>query len=294
MEDTKRTQKALLAKSGGDAQTLLKKLEELKLADPGWYYAFHVEDSTNQLAQLLWMSPDQTNLAARYGNIIILDNSENRTLFDMALTIFLVVDSNFNSRTIAYGLATSRNADMYTWAFQNLECNLQHPPKVLFSDHDLALEVAVESFWPATFHGLCLWHIEKNIKDNLGGILRHRFPEFMKQFWRVYRTGSKKSFLNEWNRLITAWPRAAKYLQSYIFPVHTKWAWAWVGTHFVAGLRTTGRVEVEHSITKALGLGLNTSLNRLFDILNDRTFQQKELSELMHYQVFFSFIFNVQ
>jgi MULE transposase domain len=264
----------------------MQKLKQKKLENPEWYFSSFVEDSTNQLARLFWMNPDQKYFANRFGNIIIIDNGENRTLYSMYLTLVLIIDSNFNSRTIAYSLSTTQNTEAFTWLLQHLEYNLPYPPTAVFSDHEFALEGALESIWPNTFHGLCLWHIEKNLKENLVSILHNNFLKFMDEFWSVYRAGSKDAFQIAWDNMILQWPNVQKYLSLHLFPTHTKWAWAWVGTRFLAGLRTSGRVEAEHRITKELGLGANTSLNQLFEILNSRVEYQKELAELKHYQVF--------
>ena len=97
--------------------------------------------------------------------------------------------------------------------------------------------------------------------------------------------GSPDSFMVAWHRLVEAWPAAEEYLMKSIFPDQEKWAWAWVGTRFLAGIRTTGRVEAEHKNYKLLGLSRTCTLNDLFDVLNARTDEQEDQDKLRRYKV---------
>lgn len=65
-----------------------------------------------------------------------------------------------------------------------------------------------------------------------------------------------------------------------------QWGWAWVGTRFLAGIRTTGRVEAEHWVHKQKGLTRRSSLNEVFDVLNDRSLEQKHNEFMKRYEVF--------
>lgn len=87
--------------------------------------------------------------------------------------------------------------------------------------------------------------------------------------------------------MVEKYPEAAGYLQTNIYPDRERWAWAWVGSRFLAGVRTTGRVEVEQRIYKQMGLGMRTSLNEVFDKLNARSMEQKDQEFMQRYKVLF-------
>ncbi|KAJ7936968.1 hypothetical protein B0H13DRAFT_1589272 [Mycena leptocephala] len=56
-------------------------------------------------------------------------------------------------------------------------------------------------------------------------------------------------------------------------PTLSQWAWAWISNVFTAGVRTTGRVEGENRINKAIG-GPKKTFLQLFNGLNERTGDQ--------------------
>jgi hypothetical protein len=89
----------------------------------------------------------------------------------------------------------------------------------------------------------------------------------------VYRAISPDEFDRQWNTLTTRYPLASKYLDEELYSCRSHWAWAWVSNVFTAGVKTTGRVEGENRINKAIG-GPKKSFLQLFDGLNERTEEQ--------------------
>ncbi|KAJ7205782.1 hypothetical protein GGX14DRAFT_397480 [Mycena pura] len=74
---------------------------------------------------------------------------------------------------------------------------------------------------------------------------------------------------------------AAKYLDEELYPCRSQWAWAWISNVFTAGVRTTGRVESENRVNKIIG-GPKKTLLQLFNGLNERTEDQtsKDLAQV--------------
>ncbi|KAJ7821487.1 hypothetical protein B0H13DRAFT_1920679 [Mycena leptocephala] len=72
---------------------------------------------------------------------------------------------------------------------------------------------------------------------------------------------------------MSQYPSASKYLDEELYPCRARWAWAWISNVFTAGVRTTGRVEGENRINKAIG-GPKKTFLQLFNGLNQRTEDQ--------------------
>ena len=85
---------------------------------------------------------------------------------------------------------------------------------------------------------------------------------------------------------VNNWPIAAPDLNKNIFPDRDTFAWPWVGVRFLAGLRTTGRVESEHKTHKLIGLCSSSTFTEVFELLHNRTNQQKDLAEWQEYKVY--------
>ena len=284
MEQTRTDKHNHTTREGGEVKTLMKRLGDLKNEDADWEYRADV-DETGTLTRLWWMSPYQRTLAKFHGEVLILDVSEGRNMYDFYLTTFVVVDAENNTRNIAYCISESQDGETFEWMFRHLNHYLPASFVAVFSDRDGAIANAIESVWPNVFHGICLWHLHKCIVTNLAAKMGGRFKSFMWDFWKVYRQGSPAAFVHEWGNMIRRWPESADYLLTYIWPDREKWAWAWVGMRFLAGIRTTGRVESEHKQHKSAGLGRRSTITEVFEILNIRTSEQKDKELAGRYQV---------
>ena len=224
------------------------------------------------------MTPYQVNLVKLYGDILIIDVCEKRNRYSMYLTTIVAINGNNNSRNVAYALHESQDSGTFGWiltCFQKsqsinfngvLEPTAITPTRAIFSDRDAAIRVAVIQIYPNTFHGLCLWHINENLTKNLQSVLGQQWEAFKIYFWKTYRMGSKETFEIAWKELLLRFPSAEDYLSRQLFPCRDQWAWYSVGSHFCAGLRTTGRVEGEHKNYKLNAFGSNTTLNNSFRI----------------------------
>jgi hypothetical protein len=239
------------------------------------------------------MNPSQVSLAKLYGEVIALDACEGRNAYKMSLVTFIVINGENRSRNIAYCLTETKDAEAFEWMFRVLKAAVEHGYymrlKVVFTDRDAAMAKAIATVWPDVFHGDCIWHLVENIKKNLSKYFRgprgedlgdggdeDRMGAFLDQFWETYRQGSPDTFDKAWERLLRRFPETIRYLTTQIYPCKEKWAWAWVGSRFTAGMRTTGRVESEHYVYKLLELGPGSNLLDLFEKLCDRSTQQQD------------------
>jgi len=271
---------------GGDAGVLLERLNEKKLEDDEWEYASHVE--LGKLQRLWWMSPYQKVLAKFSGEVLIVDASEGRNLYDYYLTTFVVIDGENKSRSVAFCIHQAQDGETFEWMFRQMDrvLNKSSMPEAIFTDQDCGIEYGVRKVWGSKFHGFCLWHIKQNIKKKLGSALQNAFNAFMQDFMEVYRIGSPDLFDRGWFRMMNKWSVARDYMHNELYPKRSHWAWAWVGSRFVAGTRTTGRVEGEHRIQKDMGLNrrhspymkrdliFSSTFNELFEKLHERSTQQ--------------------
>ncbi|KAJ6618543.1 hypothetical protein B0H10DRAFT_1795120, partial [Mycena sp. CBHHK59/15] len=142
----------------------------------------------------------------------------------------------------------------------------------LISDRDPGLIMAVSIVLVFTFHVYCISHLLDNIDTNLRRSLGADWGNFQQDFWAAYRAVSPTEFERLWDGMVARYPSARSYLHD-LNAVRDRWAWAWVGHVFTAGIRTNGRVESENRVTKALS-GAKKTLFQVFSALNERTKQQ--------------------
>ena len=237
------------------------------------------------LTRMFWMNDGQVSTAKLYGDILVIDVCENRNLYRMYLTTLIVINGDNQARNVAYALHDSQDTDTFAWILNNFEnawrsesdvLSKFNPVKAIFSDRDLAIRKAIQLELPNAFHGLCLFHINENLRKNLFSKLGSSWIAFRARFWDTYRVGSESTFEEAWKELILRYPMASNYLSEYLYPCRAQWAWYSVGTHFCAGLRTTGSLEVEHKNFKLRALSPNSTLNESFRILTNRANEQAD------------------
>lgn len=282
MNQARRDQRCAANLEGGQVNALLNRLTELEKNEGGWFYSFWHNDN-DRLARFFWMSPYQVSLTRLHGDVIVVDVSEGRNVYNMYLTTFIIIDGENRSRDIAFCLSERQDQQTFKWMFQLLKSIFDRSPvlmqpEAIFSDRDLAIAGALSDIWPEVFHGSCIWHIHENLIKNLRSKLGPLWTQFMMEFWEVYRMGSPATFGIAWNRLLTNYEGAAHYLMTSLYPDHKKWAWAYVGPRFTAGLKTTGRVENEHKNYKLIGLGPHSTLIDVFEKLSGRSAEQRDQS----------------
>jgi hypothetical protein len=59
----------------GDAASLLMKLLELQANDPAWFVKPLIDETSNRLIGIFWMSPEQRERWSKFYDIIIHDNT---------------------------------------------------------------------------------------------------------------------------------------------------------------------------------------------------------------------------
>ncbi|CAG8597395.1 9900_t:CDS:2 [Cetraspora pellucida] len=90
----------------------------------------------------------------------------------MYLSLTIVIDNHICSQLAMTVIISDEINETYQWI---LECLLRATnglvPKILFTDANPAMTVAIYETIPSTKHNYCIWHIHKNLEKNLKGKL---------------------------------------------------------------------------------------------------------------------------
>ena len=110
-----------------DAAKLYAKLLESSQNNPMWKVAIKFDDS-NTLTHLFWMTPSQLELWYQYSDIVVQDVTCKTNRYDMALSLFVVLDENRNIRLAAQALIIDETKESHEWTFEqiNITTNNMH------------------------------------------------------------------------------------------------------------------------------------------------------------------------
>ncbi|KAF5383675.1 hypothetical protein D9615_003671 [Tricholomella constricta] len=270
MGSARREARDEVASLGGDIHAILASLQQKSEEAHGW--RFHLKlDEYSVATAIWWQSPLQVELAWRFSDILINDNTYNRNRTGYPLNVGITIDGHGASRNIWYAFHAVEDRAHFSWVFK---CHVESagvPPECLLSDRHKALIAAAEQTIPLTEHYFCIHHLGGNVEQNLRRTLSpDSWAHFKNTFWAVYRSVSPDEFERKWQELTAQFPPVKKYLDEELYPCRSQWAWAYTSYQFTCGVRTNGRVEGENRVNKAIG-GPKKTLKQLFDGLNERT-----------------------
>ncbi|EXX53672.1 hypothetical protein RirG_241820 [Rhizophagus irregularis DAOM 197198w] len=245
------------------AAKLYAKLLESSQNNPLWKVAIKFDDK-NTLTHLFWMAPLQIELWYRYSDIVIQDVTCKTNRYDMALSLFVILDENRNIRLVAQVLLIDETKESHEWAFKqiNLATNNIHP-QVMMTDADLAVHAAIRSTFHTTYPMHCTFHINQNLIKKLQKLLGKRFYEFSTQFYATCNTLHKPIFESKWQTLINQYPEAKQYLTNTLYNTKEAWAHPWTCRKFTAGLHASSPVESINAWIKNYIFNSNISLCEL-------------------------------
>ncbi|CAG8570500.1 5472_t:CDS:2, partial [Scutellospora calospora] len=156
------------------------------------------------------MSPDQIEQWLKFGDIILNDNTAATNHYEMALSLFLIVDNYLSSYLVAQTLTNDETKKVHTCILQQIKkATFEAAPHVIFTDADPALIAAIRDKFLTTHTLHCIFHIAQNLLLNLKNILRDHYDEFIKDFFEVQQT---KAFVL---KLFTARMSSTSQIESY-------------------------------------------------------------------------------
>ncbi|CAG8787492.1 5377_t:CDS:2, partial [Gigaspora rosea] len=102
-------------------------------------------------------------------DVVLNDNTCATIRYEMALSLFLVVDNHLSSRLAIHGAT----------------------PWVIFTNADLALIAAICDKFPTIYSLYCMFYIVQNIPLNLKNHLKDNYDEFIKDFFEQLYTNKE-------------------------------------------------------------------------------------------------------
>ncbi|CAG8808070.1 26966_t:CDS:2, partial [Racocetra persica] len=140
-------------------QALLDKLVE------GNFEHDYQYDQNDNLTHLFFAHSKSIALTKTYNSVLLMDCTYKTNKFKMPL-LHIVGMTSFNTTfSSCFALLKLEQEDDYVWALNRVAHIFGNvpKPKVIVTDHELALMHAVHTVFPESQNVLCVWHIEKNV-----------------------------------------------------------------------------------------------------------------------------------
>ena len=228
-----------------DTNDFLEKLYRLE-KEENWFVVADVVGGV--LRRVFWMTPEQMDVAKRFGTILYHDNTYKCNRYKMSMGAFCVVNHHRNTRFAAQSLTFNETEVDYVWQFsawlQFVRTRGGLELLAMFTDAARAATNAVEHVFPSlkdNAHFWCMWHFWKAIRSNCKS---NDDSHFSRDLGRCYYQVDKTVFHALWEALLENYPQFAPYLQRWWGgALVIKWALCYQVGHFTTGSASTQRSE---------------------------------------------------
>ncbi|CAG8626698.1 2030_t:CDS:2, partial [Funneliformis caledonium] len=139
----------------GEIASLLMKLLELQANDPTWFVKLLIDNTSNWLVGIFWMSSD----------------------------LFILINNYNKSRLAAQAFMQNERQESYKWLLQYYLEACEIPLLTFVTDADTAMIAAIFIIFLEIHHMQCLYHLYQNLPKNLRSCLGlSLYQEFLKDF----------------------------------------------------------------------------------------------------------------
>ncbi|XP_042038196.1 protein FAR1-RELATED SEQUENCE 5-like [Salvia splendens] len=151
---------------GHDAQMILDELRKKKESCDAFTYEYKV-DSSDRMSHLFWCDPLSKKNFLLFGDIVSFDTTYSTNRYYMIFAPFTGKDNHGRAVTFGAGLLCSESADSFSWLFRQFVKCMGVAPKLIITDQDLGMKVAVEEVLVNTRHRWCMWHIMAKVAEKV-------------------------------------------------------------------------------------------------------------------------------
>lgn len=172
--------------SSGDAESLIHYLQQTRKFDNAYFQ--YEQDINGRLLRVFWMTERQRKLYAKYSDVILQDNTNNKNRFNLPICFIACVDNEFVTRIVCQAILSNEDTVAFEFVFGHFsQATEGRNPGVIFTDAAKAPSCAIENVFPVTTkHFRCSWHLFKNVVKKLNFIKDIRIKQkFMREFIQV-------------------------------------------------------------------------------------------------------------
>ena len=159
------------AKKNTDIDCTLRYIEKLQQDRPGFIYKMET-DETNAVRSIFWTDARARLDYKLYGEVISFDTTYSTNRYNMPFAP--IIGINGHAKTIVFGWALLKNqkADTFRWLFETFVGVMEgKKPRLVLTDQCAAMKIAIGLVFSDALHRLCIWHILKNLRDNMGAYM---------------------------------------------------------------------------------------------------------------------------
>ncbi|KAL4573410.1 hypothetical protein LXL04_020215 [Taraxacum kok-saghyz] len=186
------------------------------------------------LTGVYWADEASRSNYKEFGDIVSFDATYSTNKYSMVFVPFTGIDSHRRCVTFGAGLLSDVTTESFVWLLQTFLKAFGTQPKMIVTDQDAALKIAVSTVLTESRHRLCMWHINRKLPIKTPHqVFSHL--EFKKTLHKVVRNSQFGLEAEKW--FCDMFDMRSLWIPSYLrdFPLS-------------ALMRTTSRSECENYV----------------------------------------------
>ncbi|XP_019166905.1 PREDICTED: protein FAR1-RELATED SEQUENCE 5-like [Ipomoea nil] len=200
------------------------------------------------MSRLFWADPMSKKNFAAFGDVVSFDATYSTNRYNLVFTPFTGVDNHRKCITFGAGLLLKEDIEFYVWLFEKFKKAMGMEPRIIVTDQDPTMKVAIPTVFKQARHRYCMWHIMCKFGEKVGPTL-NKDEEFRKKLNPIVWTSSLEppDFEKQWKELMEKYNLVEHNWFTTMFEAKNHRIPAYFRDVFMGGLlRTTSRSESEN------------------------------------------------
>ncbi|WVZ50123.1 hypothetical protein U9M48_001410 [Paspalum notatum var. saurae] len=125
------------------------------------------------MKSIFWSHASQQGEYADFGDAVTFDTTHKTNMYGKPLGMFVGANNHLQCTTFGFVLLGDETIETFEWVFNAFKtCMGGDGPRVMLTDQDPAMPVALGRVFPNTIHRLCLWHVQNRFRTYLNKLYK--------------------------------------------------------------------------------------------------------------------------
>ncbi|KAL1220634.1 Protein FAR-RED IMPAIRED RESPONSE 1 [Cardamine amara subsp. amara] len=236
-----------LALEEGDSQVLLEYFKRIKKENPKFFYAIDLNEE-QRLRNLFWADAKSRDDYMSFSDVVSFDTTYVKFNDKLPLALFIGVNHHSQPMLLGCALVADESKETFVWLIKTwLRAMGGRAPKVILTDQDKFLMVAVSELLPNTRHCFALWQVLEKIPEYFSNVMKQH-ENFLQKFNKcIFRSWSDDEFDLRWWKMVSQFGLEGDEWLLWLHEHRQKWVPTFMSDLFLAGMSTSQRSESVNS-----------------------------------------------
>ncbi|RYQ91515.1 hypothetical protein Ahy_B09g097416 isoform C [Arachis hypogaea] len=146
---------------------------------------FTKRDMYNEhMSDLFWSDRRSQDDYKIFGDVLAFDATYGRNKYNLPVVVFSGVNHHNQTCVFATAMVSCESQALYVWVLRKfLECMGGKALKLVITNGDRSMRLAIQEVFPEAHHRLCSWHLLRNVTVN---VCKPRFTMLLRSCLLLY------------------------------------------------------------------------------------------------------------